>query len=1161
MYDEQKPMTSEPVKDNPPSVAGRFTRIDGESFYTIRNYDQLPPFLMSVVSDSDHWMFVSSNGGLTAGRANSNKAIFPYETEDKLHQCHDYTGPRTSLWISHNGDDSVRWEPFQESSKDNFNISRNLYKSELGNTLIFEEVNHDLNVSFRYGWCYSDRFGIVRDAVLANAGDGTIKVSVMDGLLNLQPAGLSPEVTQQRNCLADAYKHNEVDTQTGLGIYSLSSMILDRPEPGETLYATTVWSTGLPSPTFVLDPEQLTAFRNKTEVVSDTVFKGRKGAYLLSAQMTLKPGQTRNWHIVTDAMQTQTQVVKTRQFLLEDPKPADSLMQDCRQGAMNLRQNLASADGLQQSGSATMNAHHLANVLFNNMRGGVFNHNYDVGRDDLIDFIHSRNKQAADRCQSFLDDLPETSPVQAVIESAQKQDDPDLLRLCYEYLPIYFSRRHGDPSRPWNFFDIRLRDEQGNRMLSYQGNWRDIFQNWEALCISYPGFLPSMIAKFVNASTADGYNPYRITREGIDWEVVDPDDPWSNIGYWGDHQIIYLLKFLETLDRFDPSRITQMLHQDIFSYADVPYRIKSFNEVLSNPHDTIAFDYERARQVDQRIKKTGSDGRLLADESDDVYHVNLAEKLLIPALSKLSNLVLDGGLWLNTQRPEWNDANNALVGNGLSVVTLCYLRRYLKFIARIISADNADEVILSKQVADWLSDISSALSDHAGLTQQERVSDADRMSLLNALGIAFGDYRHQLYTTGLVGKTTMPRDQVLTMIESALGMVDHSIRVNRREDGLYHAYNLLDVSASKDEVGVEHLYEMLEGQVAVLSSGLLGTEEVLKLLEVMRGSALYRPDQDSYILYPNRDLPAFLVKNVVPAEQVEKSKLLCALIQDEEQEIIARDAAGQYRFNSAFYNAKELACALAKLGSQSKWSELVKQESARVGEIYENVFNHKAFTGRSGGMYGYEGLGCIYWHMISKLLLAVQENYEQAVQQGADEQTVHALAQAYYDVRHGLGFNKTPEEYGAFPTDPYSHTPGFAGARQPGMTGQVKEEVITRWGELGVTITQGAIRFAPTLIRRKEFLRIESRFNYYDVLDNPQSIELAEGTLGFTFCQVPVVYTLSDQQASVVVTLNDGKALTYAGDTIPADVACEVFGRTGRVARIDVVVPDGAVMD
>src|SRR6266404_9045291 len=107
----------------------------------------------------------------------------------------------------------------------------------------------------------------------------------------------------------------------------------------------------------------------------------------------------------------------------------------------------------------------------------------------------------------------------------------------HDALPITFSRRHGDPSRPWNRFSIRVRKDDGTPAMNYQGNWRDIFQNWEALCTSFPSFLPSMVAKFVNASTADGFNPYRITRAGVEWEEPDPEDPWSNIGYWGDHQI------------------------------------------------------------------------------------------------------------------------------------------------------------------------------------------------------------------------------------------------------------------------------------------------------------------------------------------------------------------------------------------------------------------------------------------------------------------------------------------------------------------------------------------------------------------------------------------------------------------------------------------------
>ena len=99
-------------------------------------------------------------------------------------------------------------------------------------------------------------------------------------------------------------------------------------------------------------------------------------------------------------------------------------------------------------------------------------------------------------------------------------------------------------------------------------------------------------------------------------------------------------------------------------------------------------------------------------------------------------------------------------------------------------------------------------------------------------------------------------------------------------------------------------------------------------------------------------------------------------------------------------------------------------------------------------MFGFEGLGSIYWHMVSKLLLALAENYFGALEDGASAAPLHRLGELYYRVRAGIGFNKTPEVYGAFPTDPYSHTPPGGGAKQPGMTGQVKEEVLTRLGEI-----------------------------------------------------------------------------------------------------------------
>ena len=87
-------------------------------------------------------------------------------------------------------------------------------------------------------------------------------------------------------------------------------------------------------------------------------------------------------------------------------------------------------------------------------------------------------------------------------------------------MPLKFSRRHGDPSRPWNKFSINTKNEDGSKILDYQGNWRDIFQNWEALAHSYPEFMENMIHKFLNATTFDGYNPYRVTKDGFDWETI-----------------------------------------------------------------------------------------------------------------------------------------------------------------------------------------------------------------------------------------------------------------------------------------------------------------------------------------------------------------------------------------------------------------------------------------------------------------------------------------------------------------------------------------------------------------------------------------------------------------------------------------------------------------
>jgi hypothetical protein len=220
--------------------------------------------------------------------------------------------------------------------------------------------------------------------------------------------------------------------------------------------------------------------------------------------------------------------------------------------------------------------------------------------------------------------------------------------------------------------------------------------------------------------------------------------------------------------------------------------------------------------------------------------------------------------------------------------------------------------------------------------------------------------------------------------------------------------------------------------------------------------------------------------------------------------------------------------------------------------IFEDVFNHKAFTGRSGTFFGFEGLGSIYWHMVSKLLLAAQECSLQAIEQNEDHETIGKLLEHYYEIQAGIGVHKPPQLYGAFPTDPYSHTPAGRGAQQPGMTGQVKEDILAHWGELGVYAKQGKLYFNPRLLRREEFLLQPGTFKYIDVHGKAQQIDLADNTLAFTYCQIPVVYKVST--ADKITVVSKGESKDYAALNLDIETSLKVFRRKGEITQIIVEI-------
>ena len=1141
----RKSLTFSEAKD----VGGKEVIINNENYYKIENVDAMRPFFMSIVSPYNHWLFISSNGSLSAGRKDSNNALFPYYTDDKITELQEITGNKTIFKIFNKNEISI-WEPFSLRNYGLYDIERNLYKNLKGNKVIFEEINKSIGLTYKYQWSTCDEFGFVKKSSINNHSGDIIKIELVDGIQNILPWGVDEALQNSTSNLVDAYKRNELEESSKIGIYALSAIIVDKAEPSEALKANISWSNGFDDCKILISSLQLDNFRKNIELFQENDVKAEKGAYFINSQISLNENETKEWYIVSDVNKSSSEVLELKKIISEEKNIIAKINQCIEKASDDLLKLVGASDGLQTSQRRLRNIRHFSNTLFNIMRGGIFDNHYDIEKLDFSDYVKRSNKKVFSKKKDLINNLPEIFDIKKLRFLCENDDDKNFIRLCYEYLPLKFSRRHGDPSRPWNKFSINTRNEiDDSKILDYQGNWRDIFQNWEALAYSYPEFIEGMICKFLNSTTFDGYNPYRVTKYGFDWETIEADNPWSYIGYWGDHQIIYLLKFLEFIENYYPGKIKKYLDHDFFVYANVPYKIKSHDEILKDPKNTIDFDFENEEKILRRRERFGIDGALLRDENYFIIKVNFIEKILATSLAKISNFIPEAGIWMNTQRPEWNDANNALVGNGVSMVTLYYLRRFLGYFKDIIEKYSLSEYDLSSELKDYFDQIYSSLINNENLLVGN-INDHDRKLIMDQLGVAASSYRNAIYKNGFSGdKSLISKKEILEFINITIKFLNHSIKSNKRSDGLYHAYNLITIHDSAVEIS--YLPEMLEGQVAILSSGALSTNENLEVLNNLRNSKLFRPDQYSYLLYPNKNLPGFLEKNNIHETDVLGSKFLTSLVEEGNKQIIVKDCHGGYHFNGLFNNINSLVDEIKKL--PEKYTDIVKKERDYVYNLFEKVFDHKSFTGRSGTFYGYEGLGSIYWHMVSKLQLAVYEVTSKAIKSKDDKKTIGKLFDHYFEINEGIGVNKSPDLYGAFPTDPYSHTPFGRGAQQPGMTGQVKEDIISRFGELGLRVFDGKISFDPSILRKDEFNLTESIFKYVDYNSKIKLMNLNKNTLAFSICQVPVIYHLSKSE-EIEITFVNGDSKRISGNEIDEINSKKIFERNNEIEKIDVFV-------
>ena len=446
---------------------GEYIDIQGERFYCISNYDGMLPFFISLASDTDLWMYISSTGGLTCGRRNPEQVLFPYYTDDKIAEGAEHTGAKTIIRVKN--EDSVHlWEPFSHRQAGQYKLMRSIAKSVTGNRLLFREQNMDLGLTFSYEWAPAASMGWVRTAEISNENDYPVSVEILDGLQNVMPAGVERITQNTFSTLVDGYKRTE-HVGNGMVLFRMEAILVDRAEPSESLRCNSIYTLGLSPNSLITSPityltssSQLDAFRHGDLIQSEAESKGVRGAIFAHFTTRLSPNSlitsspnSLQWHFVCDVMQDAVSVRRNMAFA-QQSDAVEQLQQALRSTTNNLRQIVAQNDGVQSTADEANDARHFANTLFNTMRGGFYCNDYQIAGPAFAAHVACFNRALADKHNTFLEQLPATISYAELDQAVQDRQDHQLHRLFMEYLPLTFSRRHGDPSRPWNLFDIRV---------------------------------------------------------------------------------------------------------------------------------------------------------------------------------------------------------------------------------------------------------------------------------------------------------------------------------------------------------------------------------------------------------------------------------------------------------------------------------------------------------------------------------------------------------------------------------------------------------------------------------------------------------------------------------------------------------------------------------
>ncbi len=104
---------------------------------------------------------------------------------------------------------------------------------------------------------------------------------------------------------------------------------------------------------------------------------------------------------------------------------------------------------------------------------------------------------------------------------------------------------------------------------------------------------------------------------------------------------------------------------------------------------------------------------------------------------------------------------------------------------------------------------------------------------------------------------------------------------------------------------------------------------------------------------------------------------------------------------------------------------------------------------------------------------------------------------------------------------------------------RVKEDIQLRWGELGVSVSNGQVDFTPDVLRGSEFLEDAQSWTYTSLHVEDERLDVPARSLAFTIYGVPVIYKLTSNPPAIAVHLGCVQQLTrhvlpcFPGSRVP----------------------------